>query len=257
MVLRLDRKLPDRLEKEPLQEALWEVRFAPTQPASAEILTGLAFARMKGPLGLETAVPQPASAIPPELREAQEYLRYAPVTHLRGSRFSISVGPRSLAFSSLKPYCGWKQFRGTILELVDLLERSGVVGTFERFGLRYLDILANLEPISLALLNVTLRVGNITLGEQPVALQFEERSDRYIHIVQIASPVNFAVQGQSRGRGLSVSTDTVAMAPSGATLTEFVSSNLDAVHAENKHMFFAMLTPETEKSLGPVYDQRT
>ena len=74
-------KLPLKLGKEPLIEALFEMRFKATAPVS-NILPGLLFTKFKGEKKIEKL---PAAQLPEELRKVDPSLHYAPLLRFIGT----------------------------------------------------------------------------------------------------------------------------------------------------------------------------
>ena len=96
-------KLPLKLGKEPLIEALFEMRFKATAPVS-NILPGLLFTKFKGEKKIEKL---PAAQLPEELRKVDPSLHYAPLLRIYWDRFMILTSDRSSGLACKMPYPGW------------------------------------------------------------------------------------------------------------------------------------------------------
>jgi uncharacterized protein (TIGR04255 family) len=110
--------LPTKLEKEPLVDAVFEIRFAPRVPASS-VIPGILFTRPETqPQQIERL---PAADIPAEFRSREPSLRFQPVMRLHwDDNFLIMVGDTSLGLGCKMPYPGWRNFKPHILRRFSL-----------------------------------------------------------------------------------------------------------------------------------------
>ena len=99
--------LPSKLKKEPIIDALFEMRFTSATSASS-IVPGVLFSKLSGDKTIERL---PTEQIPKQLLESEPNLRFAPLVRLHWDNFLISIGDRSLAVACKMPYPGWKTFR--------------------------------------------------------------------------------------------------------------------------------------------------
>lgn len=249
--------LPSRLRKEPLLEAVWEVRFSPTQPSIGELLPGILFQR----LGAEyrEVVRLPAADIPGPVADQDPALRYAPRVRLRKGNRAVSIGQRVVSLSCGRPYSGWQAFSDEIRQLAGAIEKTALVDRLERFSLKYIDLIALDEPGGLACLAMQLRLGDHTISTEPVQLRTEIREDHgpvgeITHIVQIVSPGEVSLPGQSGTlRGVLVDIDTIRPLGEAPGWSEMYDS-LDTVHAASKRRFFDMLAQTALEKLEPEYE---
>lgn len=246
------RPVPARLKREPLYEAVWEIRFQASQPVF-ELLTGSLFSelRKKG-WNLTKVSHLPAVNIPPALRQGDPNLRYVPVVRLDGSPLSVSLGERVIAMSCVRPYVGWVVFGAHIKELASVLEGTGLLERPERFSLKYLDIIEGSGDLNA--LSVSVSVGSTKLRSEPLQVRTELKAGGMLHIVEIAVPAHIALQTGERLQGTALSTDTICLASTSAD--EFwrgFGNRLEEVHSANKELFFDLLSDETLKYLEPEF----
>lgn len=246
--------LPAKLNKEPLVDAVFEVRFSSSVPVSS-VLPGFLFAHITD---AEKKIERlPAADIPIQMREFDQNLRFQPLLKLNWDRFLILIGDESLAIACVIPYPGWQAFKPKIIEVINILKESRIIKTVSRFSLKYVDIIEgkNLSE-QIQRVNVNLNIGNHILSSEQFNIRVEIPYDNYLHIVQIAAPSSFInFDGQTRD-GVLVAVDSLSEQLT-IDLTSFaktLADNLEAIHTSNKTMFFECLRPETITYLEPIYE---
>lgn len=123
-------KIPKRLNKEPLIEAIWQAKFEPKEGLPVgDLLPGILYSNLKVEYPnlqlhrLPTAdIPAPVAEVDPNLRFSAKYRMEEP-----GSPFLLQVGDRIVTMNCRKPYAGWSAFKERILKFVDVIETSGLV----------------------------------------------------------------------------------------------------------------------------------
>ena len=244
-------RIPLRLGKEPLLEAIWEIRFSSLKSLVVDLLPGMLFKSFPG--RYTTVSKLPAADMPAPLIEIDPTLRYAPRIQLGEANQAIQIGDRAVSLSCRRPYSGWNRFSTDILELAKAVEETGLVERLERFSLKYIDLIELENPAGLAHLNLDLKMGEYELATKPVQLRTEIQDQDLFHIIQIISPAEVGLPGtDGRLTGVLVDIDSIRL------ITEDASWNvlyqkLDDVHASCKRMFFSMLRPETVENLDPEF----
>jgi len=152
--------IPRRLKKEPLLEAVWEIRFSAVKENMVELLPGIIFRDFPKYSDIKKL---PASEIPAVLLENDPNLKYMPRIQLVGGNQSVQVGPRAMSLSCQRPYPGWAQFSSDVRRLAKTLQTTGFVGTCERFSLKYMNLLED-EPAVLEQLNLGIRLANTDIS---------------------------------------------------------------------------------------------
>lgn len=247
----MEKRIPVRLRKEPLIEAVWEVRFTSAKPSVAELLPGLIYQAL--PDKYPDTVRLPAADIPAAITEQDPKLRYVPKIRLEGGNQAVQIGEHVLSLSCRRPYTGWKTFAADIRKIIEVVRGTGLIEHLERFSLKYIDLIELEEPPDLGCLNIALRLGGLEMRTFPVQLRTEIREDGLIHIVQIVSPAEVSIPGDPRKYvGVLLDTDSINMFIEQGTWEE-IDARLDAVHTASKNMFFNLLTPETIEKLEPEY----
>ena len=248
----MDNKIPVRLKKEPLLEAVWEVRFSGTKPSVADLLPGMLFKALPGKYG--NIVRLPAADIPAPVVEHDRNLRYVPKIRLENGNQAVQIGEHVVSLSCRRPYSGWEIFSRDIRSLAEAVKRTGLIGGIERFSLKYIDLIELEQPVGLGCLNLELKLGEYEISKRPVQLRTEIKEGDLIHIVQIVSPaeVGLSVDGK-RFKGVLLDIDTIKPLSENESWSA-LDSRLDDVHLACKKMFFSLMKPETVNKLEPEYE---
>lgn len=246
-------KLPTKLKKEPLIDALFEMRFASALPAS-NIIPGVLFSQLPGSKTIEQL---PAGQLPKPILDSDPNLRFAPLVRINWDKFLISVGDRSLAVSCKMPYPGWETFKPAILQVVGFLREIGIIQEIHRFSMKYIDLIpAKSLADQVLAINGTVVLGNHTLTKEIFSLRMEIPSEDMLHAIQIASSAVVTLQDGSSREGVIVDIDTISDLENQdfAYWLEQLSDKLESMHLANKTRFFECIRPETIASLEPVYE---
>lgn len=248
----LHKQLPSRLGKEPLIDAVFEIRFD-TGISAAEIMPGYLHAKLGGEVKIERL---PVSQLPLEIRQKDPNLANQPLVRITWENQLLIVGDRSLAVAPLMPYPGWAKFREVILRVVGLLAEAGIVRSLERYSLKYVDMLSVQAGDTVGdWVNLKVAVGDIELKAQPFQIHMEIASEKYVNALLVGSPAQaHGLDGVVR-QGMIISVDTMAVdaIPELSVLIEQLPERIDDIHACNKQMFFDCLTSEAIKKLDPEY----
>jgi len=249
---RMDNKIPVRLKKEPLLEAIWEVRFSGAKSSVADLLPGMLFKALSDKY--KNIVRLPAASIPGPILEQDPGLRYAPKIKLENGNQAVLIGEHVVSLSCRRPYSGWARFAQDIDALAKAVQGTNLINTIERFSLKYIDLIELDPSIGLNCLNLDLKLGNHEINTKPVQIRTEIKEDNLIHIVQIISPADVQLPGSGKLTGVLVDIDTI-MALSGGNTWVTLKNQLDGVHLACKKMFFSLMKRETIERLEPVYER--
>lgn len=244
------RSVPKRLRREPLLEAVWEMRFTSDRPPVSDLLPGLVYKALGDQY--PKLVRLPAANIPHPIADHEEAFRFMPTLRLEGDPFFIQIGERVVSLNCRRPYAGWSEFSTRIVELAAALRETGLLSSPERFSLKYIDLVELDGPPSLSYLEVSTLVGGRDLGERPVHLRTEIEEEGFVHVLQIASPAEVRLSEGETQRGVLVDIDSIRKAGAEdfwATLDE----NVNKAHELSKALFFSLLSDETLKQLEPEY----
>jgi uncharacterized protein (TIGR04255 family) len=246
--------IPKRLRQEPLIETIWQVQFEPAhnQPLG-DILPGVLFTAMRArqtDLQLNRLpladIPAAVAALDPNLRHAAKYRIEAP-----GWPFLFHVGDRVITINCRRPYVGWDEFKRHIIELIAILDGSGLIPAPRQHSLRYIDLMTLDEAPSLASLRLSLAIGAHTIDKHPLQLRVELPDQGCIHVLQIVTPAQVNLPDGDK-RGTLIDLETVAV----MNLNSWpaVQDGLGTLHDRTKAMFFdQVLSSEAIDRMEPEY----
>ena len=246
-------KIPVRLKKEPLIEAVWEIRFLDAKPSVAELLPGLVFNAL--PDKYPNIIRLPSADIPAPIIEQTSKFRYLPKIRLEGKNQAVQIGEHMVSLSCRRPYSGWKTFSEDIRRLMEVVRDTGLIYGLERFSLKYIDLIELDDPPSLSCLDLKLKMGGYEIDTRPLQLRTEIKECDLIHIIQVVSPAEASIPGESsRVRGVLLDIDSIRPMKENESWPD-VDSHIDDVHLSSKKMFFGLLTSETIDNLEPEYKE--
>lgn len=244
--------LPVKLGKEPLIDAIFELRFSGSTPA-AVILPGLLFSHLSGEKKIESL---PASQLPKTIRDADPNLRFAPLSRLDWEGYFVNIGDQSISVSSKYPYQGWVNFKSAIIKVMGVMSVSSLITGVERYSMKYVDLLPTTDDRQkVSLINFNVSIANHKLTEEPFQLRIEIPRDGFINAIQVISSAQAVLHNGKVLDGLVVDIDTFAR-QDGISIQEVMEDfemKLDVIHSTNKSIFFDCLRPETIESLDPKY----
>lgn len=252
----MGKRIPIRLNKEPLLEAVWEIRFASDSSAPVgEMLPGMLYQALRTEDHPVSVVRLPSADIPRPIAKHDEGLRYLPTVRLEGPEgdpFIIQVGERVVTLNCRRPYAGWSVFSERVRQLAHLLQSTDLIHRPERFSLKYIDLIELDPQPSLASLEASLSVAGHGLANRPVQLRTEIHQAPFIHVLQVASPVDVVIAGKEPHQGTLVDIDTIHAA--GEDFWESLEERLGQAHEQSKQLFFDLLTDAAIERLEPVYE---
>lgn len=245
---------PVRLEKDPIVEAVFEIRFVPDHPSAGDILPGLLFAKLK------SRFPQldrlPFASVPREVQLQDPQLRYTPRLRLSGAEFVVMIGDQLLSVNALRPYAGWHAYRPVILEVLAIAKESTLIRNLERYSIKYMNLLRRekTEDVSLSyrLVEFSGRLGRHTLTSGDAYVRCEISSHGYQSIVEFAATAEVNTMKKEVLRGAMLSIDT-AHTEKPDELWNDVAANIDAVHEAEKEIFFDLLSDAAGEEFGAIW----
>lgn len=242
--------IPVRLRKEPLLEAVWELRFQAANPEAETVLPGIFYGALAGEYG--KIVRLPLMDLPAELVRSSPDFWYSPRIRLEGANKAIQVCHRGFTLNLLRPYPGWQDFSAQILRLLGLVRRAEVIGAPERFSIKYVNLLPATGASWLELLNMEWKMGWGNPADSAVQIRLQRSDGDLIHSCAVMAPVEVALPGLAVQKGTILETESIAAAdpqdPWGS-----VEAKIEQLHDACKRSFISMLKAETIESFEPEY----
>ena len=246
-------KLPLKLEREPLVDALFEVRLGPT--SLADILPGFLFHELPAPKPQITRLP--AAEFPQPMRASDPVLQFAPILRMDWGGYIISVGDRNVIISCKLPYPKWANFKATILDLTARIGKVGAPGKVERYSLKYVNLIqAPSLAEQIAKIKMSITLGEVEVKGDHTSLQVHRHEDGIIHILSVVIGAEGQMPDGNKATGAVVDVDSIRNVDVAdfATFAASLEPGLEQLRQANKRKFFTCLTQATIDEMGPVYE---
>lgn len=243
----MSKKLPLRLEKCPLVDALIEIRFESSIIGSAifGIIYSLIRDDYKG-----TVTNLPILQVPEQIRRNDPNLRFKPLYRIEAEKYIIQIGDDVLCLSSKIPYVGWDEFSSRTIELIKKVAREGIINRVLRIGHRYVNFFEGDIMDKLTISKPTIN------GYQTnnVLVRTEVRDcDNFIDTIQITNSAAYKSPFHTESlSGSLIDIDSFKEYEDNYFL-ENLESEINKVHICEKNMFFSLLTDDFLDTLNPIY----
>ncbi|NMZ70971.1 TIGR04255 family protein [Pseudomonas peli] len=248
----MNARLPNRLGKSPLVDAIFEIRFD-GEPLLSSILTGVLYST----LGCTKVEKLPHADLPDFVRQSDPNLKYLILSRLTWGNYYIGIGDNVLTLSPMQPYPGWGKFREKINSVLHQLNNFSAVHKADRFSFKYIDILEDkIHEDIFETLNIGLSLLERNFNSKTLQVRVEIPQDESIHVVQVTGHALATLPDGSTRSGIMVDIDSIMQISKKTKDESFeaISTLLDTLHQENKELFFKLLTDEGFKRMEPVYD---
>lgn len=248
-------KQPVRLNKDPIIESIIEIRFTGAAGINiSDLLPGMLFAQLRESYPkLETL---PVSQIPIEIRKSDPNLHFKPIKRLVGGNFFIAIGDNVVSISCTKPYVGWGNFQPKIVELIEVINRTGLVSNVSRVSAKYLNLIPEVEGAgNLGALKASVQLGDHDMIDHNCTVRADMVIDGILNIVQIMTKTT--VQSASSGEqlsGLILDIDCIYECKDEDFWANY-EKIIERVRQSEKSIFFSMLTESTLNGFDPVWEE--
>jgi len=243
--IRFPQKLPSRLEKCPIIEAVLEVRFLATE--QWRNLPGLLLPKIRGRYPQQTDLP--LAQVPELLRQQQANLSTQPLMQFSNAQFTINFGPRVIGLvTKTKAYPGWELFSKEMAWLIDCLKDTGFIQEGERLGVRYINFF---EDDLLSNLVLETQVAGKPLVGSEMLLSFGLRKAPFVVRLQV---IKGAIGNFDKGPILGNVLDVEVWLESNDF--DLFGNGMDRFnegHTLAKQIFFGLLKEEFLRNLNPTY----
>lgn len=246
-------KLPKILEREPLVEAVFEVRLG-GDPLLADLLPGVLIGQLDPKPEFRRL---PAAEIPKPIRATDPNLIFAPLVQLNGREFNISFGDRSLVIACVLPYPKWPKFKKAILDIVEKVAAVGISGPVERYSLKYVNLIeAPTISEQVGKINMAVKVGNVQVSNEHMSVQVHRNEGDTLHIMSIMTGAHGKLGDGKEIFGAVLDIDSIRIGDFSdfATFAHQLEPKVEALRQANKIKFFSCLTEAAIEEMGPKYD---
>lgn len=246
-------KLPKILEREPLVDAVFEVRLNGTPPL-ADILPGFLFHDLEPKPTVKRLL---AAEIPQPMRANDPGLKFAPVLQLEWGNYFIAVGDRNFVISCKLPYPKWPNFKATILDIVGRIAKVGIDGEVERYSVKYVNLIeAPTLAEQFSKIKMSIKLGAVEVDADQVNLKVHRREDDVVHILSVITGASRKQPDGNEVSGAVVDIDSIrnVKVPDFAAFAAELEPGLEKLRQANKAKFFGCLTDAAIEEMGPIYE---
>jgi uncharacterized protein (TIGR04255 family) len=180
----MPKKLPTKLRKEPILDAVFELRFSSSSPAS-NIFPGILFNKLDGKKVIE---PHPIASVPKQIRDADQNLKYAPIVRIHWNEFLLLIGDQSIAIACKMPYPGWTKLKNVIVQVINIVKEVGIIEGIQRYSLKYVDLIpiADIKK-QVSAVRLQVKLGDHALEKEVFQFRLEVEKDGLVNAIQIVS----------------------------------------------------------------------
>jgi uncharacterized protein (TIGR04255 family) len=245
-------KLPRKLQRDTIYEAIFEMRFTAKPPATSSLLLGLLYSQLQGLF--QKSEDLPVAMMPAEMRnQLGPLMLYQPVHTLTGKGIRLAIGPRVLNLGVVRPYCGWDKFKTLIGQCSGALLKTGMIADMERCSLKYTNLLCEgRDENDLRQLKVSVQLDGFDLLPTGTLIKAEIRHNDCNVIVSVAAGASVQQVGAPPAIGVLLDVDAVKDGPVGTSDKER-ETLFELLHTTEKEVFFSLLTETTLERLGPEW----
>jgi uncharacterized protein (TIGR04255 family) len=232
--------LPINISPCPILDALLEVRFS--SKINSNAVFGLIYNVLQK--DFEKVESLPILQIPDVVRTSDPNFKYKPYYRVSNNNFVIQIGPDVISISSFPKYVGWDLFSKTIFDVLQKIEKIGIINKIERIGIRYVNFFENniFDKI-----NLKVRIGSDNILYKNTIVRTEIGHGEFSSTLQIA---NNALNNGRLGSIIDIDTFTISnLETFFDKKTEFVNNG----HIKEKELFYSLLQNDFLKTLNPKY----
>jgi uncharacterized protein (TIGR04255 family) len=237
-------KVPKQIDS-PINEAILEIRYEGPYPGEA--LYGILFDVFQDKFGKQPDE-LPIMQIPKQIRDMDTSFHYQPYYRAANDRFALSIGPRLLVFSALRPYPGWSEWLSFVKPIISTIQERNILNRVNRIGLRYFDVF---EYNIFDKINAGININGHTIFSSPsyFSTEFDENN---IHVV-LNIGNRFSVNDAPKFKSL-IDIDCIHdFNCSSDIFFDSYGAKIEKAHLVNKQVFFGLLRPEFLETLNPEY----
>jgi uncharacterized protein (TIGR04255 family) len=240
-------RTPKRLGRNPIIDAIAEVRFSSSIPNDAVI--GLVYSKVEDTFGKPENLP--VLQIPLPLRESDPNLKYQPCYRFTKPGNVLLVGPHTVALSTY-PYSDWGAASPILAAVLERLHEARLFERIQRIGLRYVNFFENVNILDHSTL--VLEVRNSSIASQSVSLRTEATSGEFKVVTQILNSATAEVAGVSKKGSildLDIAKEDLDISPD--SLPTSLMNLFAAANEVADIEFFRLLADDFLLTFGPEY----
>ncbi len=232
--------LPKKITPCPVIDALVEIRFIPNTHPNA--VFGLIYSALQN--SFPNVENLPILQIPEPLRNIDPNLKYKPHYKISNTEYVVQIGSDVISISSYPNYSSWSSFYNKIIDVLNSIEKSSVIKTVLRVGIRYINFFENDIYNKI---NLNISINNSTIDYKSTVFRTEIIKSDFVNTLQVANNIN-----NMDRIGSLIDIDTSTMTNLDKFFTE-KDKILNKGHQYEKEIFFSLLKNDFLNSLNPEY----
>ena len=233
--------LPKKIDPCPIVESIFEIRFSSSLPEDA--IFGILYKQFSKEFPKFDQLP--ILQLPAQLRSQDPNLRFKPHYKTQKDNFIFQIGPRSFSISNVVEYTGWELFSKKIFSVYKQVKDCEVIEHIERVGLRYINILENINVFENSNFIISLKGSPIIQKTNILTEVISEKGFCKVNVMSNAE----TIVGDKKIIGSVIDIDSVADIKKFSNINEAVEYS----HLKEKELFFNILDDEYMKQLNPSY----
>lgn len=237
--------IPTKITPCPIVEAIAELRFVTNLPDDA--VFGVIYNKFHDEFGKPKNLP--VLQLPEAIRSQDLNLKYAPHYKFHKGDYIMQVGPKVFSLANVKEYVGWDTFSDNIKETFEKLSSLEIVDKIERFGLRYINLFADINIYEKSMLQIQLEDKNLFKNDNNLSIVMKT-GDFASKLVMVN---NAQVKLQIPEKATKGSIIDIDVSLERRIKFENMNELIENAHKEEKKLFFSLLKPAFLKTFKPEY----
>lgn len=237
--------IPTKITPCPIVEAIAELRFVTNLPDDA--VFGVIYNKFHDEFGKPENLP--VLQLPEAIRSQDLNLKYAPHYKFHKGDYIMQVGPKVFSLANVKEYVGWDTFSDNIKETFEKLSSLEIVDKIERFGLRYINLFADINIYEKSMLQIQLEDKNLFKNDNNLSIVMKT-GDFASKLIMVN---NAQVKLQTPDKIANGSIIDIDVSLERKIKFENINELIENAHKEEKKLFFSLLNPAFLKTFDPKY----
>lgn len=238
--------IPTKITPCPIVEAIAELRFVTNLPDDA--VFGVIYNKFHNEFGKPEKLP--VLQLPEAIRSQDPNLIYTPHYKFYKGDYILQVGPKVFSLANVKEYAGWDTFSDKIRETFETLSELEIVVRIERFGLRYINLFADINIYEKSMLQIQLEDKNLSKNDNNLTIVMKTGDFASKLIMVNNAQVKLQIPTDKTTKGSIIDID---VSLERKIQFENINELIEDAHKEEKKLFFSLLNPDFLKTFNPEY----
>ena len=188
--------------------------------------------------------------VPSDLLTRHPELAYAAHTQLKGPGRTLQMGPQ-VVLLNVTAYSNWNEFREDCYQVATAIQKTGLLGSPERFSLKYVNLIEHRADEPLSAVRVRVDTPGFNLSGNGFRLRFETTVGPTLNIVECASGATSTATPLRSG--LMFAIDTIRTSDLGR-FWDRLPDLLDESHSVLESVFFGLVSDSSLATFEPIWE---